>query len=252
MKILSHVHTTYSLDGQITCEELAQTAKRQRFDAVFVTDHFEDMDSHKYELLVEECSRIKDCLLIPGYERDWEGFHILALNQKRLQTQQYLTSWTQAVRNDGGLVVLAHPARYNFNVPERILSQCDGVETWNSKRYYDGAVGPNPRAMRLVREGHLLVCGQDAHISRSIQRVGIVFKKNFETANEIINYLKAGEYKFTNGFIKYKQKPGISRLPLWIFHLFRTPFIEAAIITKWKCKKLFSKINNRVKNNKSL
>jgi hypothetical protein len=218
--------------------ELSRIAKKLQFDAVFITDHYENLNKDSYSSLVEECSRAKDCFLIPGYERDWEGFHILALNQKQLHTEQDYISWTQAVKKNGGLIILAHPARYNFRVPEKILNHCDGIEVWNSKRYYDGVIGPNPRVMKLVSNRHLLICGQDAHSSNSLQRVGVTIKKKFETASEIIDYLRTGNFKLTNGLINYKPEFKMSRPLLWWFHFFRTPFIKMAVITKAKFRNL--------------
>ncbi len=234
MKILLHVHT--SSDGKINCRELAHAAEKLGFGAVFITEHMESLDHQKYASLILECSEIKNCLLIPGYERDWEGFHILAINQYELQTQKDLANWAQAVRNNGGLVILAHPSRYAFKVPERILAHCDGVEIWNSKRYYDGIVGPDPCALKLVKGECLAFCGQDAHVIGDIRKIGITIDDGVKGVPEIIDRLRSGRYRLQNAYLSYTPTLKVSWPLLWVFHYFRRPLIKLAVRTKGKLR----------------
>ena len=79
MKVLAHAHTTYSADGELTVAELADLATLRGFQAVLVSDHFEHLTVESFAHLVADCKAITSCLMVPGYERSWRGYHVLAL-----------------------------------------------------------------------------------------------------------------------------------------------------------------------------
>ncbi|PYV15162.1 MAG: hypothetical protein DMG07_10490, partial [Acidobacteria bacterium] len=144
MKILVHAHTTFSGDGELSPRELAALARRSGFRAVLVTDHFESLNPDSFRALCESCRSIGDCLMVPGYERSWKGYHVLALGANEWYDDAEIGDWALKVRRHGGIVVLAHPTRYRHQVPAPILEACDAVEVWNSKPAYDGSIGPHP------------------------------------------------------------------------------------------------------------
>ena len=74
MRVLLHAHTTYSHDGRLSPQELAALARSKGFDAVLVSDHYEDLDEDSYGRLDRECEAVDTCMLVPGYEKDWSDF----------------------------------------------------------------------------------------------------------------------------------------------------------------------------------
>ncbi len=230
MKVLAHTHTIFSNDGELTPQELAELAHRHGFDAVLVSDHFEDLTEKSFSELVNQCNSISECLMIPGYERSWNGYHILALGVYDWFSDSDLDIWADAVRNYGGMTVLAHPSKYRFCITDEVLAVCDGVETWNSKMSYDGSWGPDPCAVRLLRPNQLSLCGQDLHSIRHLSSVVIYVGEQCKTAKQILERLKHGEYYMTNGFLRYGRELSVfSYFLLSVFHFFRRYARDLAI-----------------------
>jgi hypothetical protein len=230
MKVLSHAHTTYSLDGELTPQGLADVARARGFDAVLVTDHFEHLNEHSFRRLVEDCAGVTGCLLIPGYERDWDGFHVLALGVSEWFDQPRLEEWAASVKRAGGMLVAAHPGRYHHEVPAPILAACDGVEVWNSKRGYDGPLGPHPRAYRLLGEKRLALCGQDLHGVRHATSVALVLTGANPSRSIILQSLREGRFAMRNGVWAFDGELSVAaRVLLHLFHASRTRVLHTAI-----------------------
>ena len=229
MKVLAHAHTTYSRDGELTAQQLARLAASRGFAAVLLSDHFEDLNAESFGRLVAECRSIRECLMIPGYERDWRGYHVLALAVDRWFDNPALDQWAGNVHRAGGLTVMAHPGRYRHEIPADILSICEAIEVWNSKRGYDGAVGPNPRAYTLLHDGQRPLCGQDLHGMRHASRVALDLRTSSVNQAAILRAIRAGDYRMTNG--RYAFGAALSpavRIALSSFHALRTPLLNAA------------------------
>src|SRR5262245_22928756 len=105
MKIMIHAHTTFSADGELSPIELAKLARSRGFDAVMVTDHFESLKPGTFQQLVDACRRIEDCLMVPGYERSFRGYHILALGIDKWFDDLQISRWAAQVYDAGGVVV---------------------------------------------------------------------------------------------------------------------------------------------------
>ena len=205
MKVLVHAHTTYSHDGRLSPGELAELAKRKGFDAVLLSDHYEDLDERSYLALIDECRRIDACKLIPGYERDWGGFHICAFGLNRWVDAEEIHTWGARARGVGAILCLAHPARYRYEAPAEVLAVCDAVEVWNSKRPYDGVIGPHPDAYRLVGQKLALV-GQDLHRRRDATSLGIEIPGIGDT-DQILGAIRTGMYRSTSRMFSSLEPP---------------------------------------------
>lgn len=230
MRVLSHAHTTYSLDGELSPTALAELAEARGFDAVLLSDHFEHMNAMAFGRLVEECGKIGACLLVPGYERDWDGYHVLALGVSQWFEHPALEEWAAAVRGAGGYLVAAHPGRYGHRIPERILAACDAVEVWNSKRGYDGPVGPHPRAYRLLGGGRRGVCGQDLHGVRHATSVALHLTGAKVSPSIILQSLREGRFVMRNGVWAFDGDLSLpTRALLRLFHAGRSRALNTAI-----------------------
>jgi hypothetical protein len=229
MKVMIHAHTTFSGDGELTPQELADLARSRGFDAVLVSDHFESLKPEKFAALVAACRQVRNCLMVSGYERSFRGFHILALGVDRWFDDASVQQWADNVRGAGGLVVAAHPSRYGHSIPPDILNACDAVEVWNSKFGYDGEFAPNPRAYRLLGNSRRPLCSQDLHGVRHASRVGVEIERACASGEAILECLRRGEYRMTNGVLRFGLKLPIASSLLSAFHRIRRKSVETAI-----------------------
>ena len=230
MRILVHAHTTFSGDGELSPRELAALARRSGFRAVLVTDHFESLNPDSFRALCESCRSIGDCLMVPGYERSWKGYHVLALGANEWYDDAEIGDWALKVRRHGGIVVLAHPTRYRHQVPAPILEACDAVEVWNSKTAYDGSIGPHPSGYLLLNAARFPVCSQDLHGVRHLTRVGVELERDCSNSAQVLQCLRSGRYRMTNGLFRFgRVLPPYAGGMLGLVHLIRRRLVEAAI-----------------------
>jgi hypothetical protein len=238
MKVMVHTHTTFSGDGELHPQMLADLARSRGFDAVLVSDHFESLRPQTFDQLVRVCQSITNCLMVPGYERSFSGYHVLALGVEEWINNSNIKPWANQVRRAGGITAIAHPCRYHHNIPADILESCDAVEVWNSKFGYDGTLGPNPRAYRLLGNGRYPLCSQDLHGVRHASPVGIQIDKVCTTKSDILNCLGRGEYRMTNGLLSFgPELNAASALLLGAFHSSRRRAVQIAIAARRRLRR---------------
>lgn len=233
MKAMLHVHTCFSSDGELVPATIGRLARERGFDAVLLADHFESLDADSFAALADECRYVEDCLLVPGYERSFRGYHVLALGVERWIEDPDPRVWADRVREAHGLVAIAHPGRYRHQIPQPLLDAADAVEVWNSKPPYDGATAPDPRSYRLLGARRLPLCGQDLHGVRHLSSVGVEIPGPRTGAREIVAALLRGDYRMTNGRASFGRElsPG-ARRALFAFHGVRRRVIDLAIQTR--------------------
>jgi hypothetical protein len=231
MKTMLHVHTCFSSDGELTPRTVGRLARERGFDAVLLADHYESLDAESFAALVEECRFVTECLLVPGYERSWNGYHVLALAVDRLFDDPDPRVWADRVRAAGGLVAMAHPGRYQHRIPDAVLDLCDAVEVWNSKPPYDGSVGPDPRGYALLGNTRLPLCGQDLHGVRHLSPVAVEITNGVVTREAIVESVRAGRYRMTNGRMSYAGRTlsPVAARSLLAFHRARRVAVDLAI-----------------------
>ena len=216
VKLLVHAHTTYSHDGRLSPQDLADLARNKGFDGVLISDHYEDLDEESFRRLVRDCEAIDTCVLVPGYEKDWSGFHLCAFGVNHWIVDEEIASWSTKVREAGGIVCLAHPGRYKHRVPAGILAVCDAVEIWNSKRPYDGFLGPHPDAYALLGN-RLALVGQDLHRTRDATTLGIITLGG-SSSSDIITAIRQRRYRSTSRVFTFRAPPVAVRGILRLLH----------------------------------
>jgi len=230
VKAMLHVHTCFSSDGELTPASIGRLARGRGFSTVFLADHFESLDRESFAALLGECRWVKECRLVPGYERSFGGYHVLALGVDRWIDDPEPRVWADRVRAAGGLVAIAHPGRYRHQIPEPLLAACDAVEVWNSKPPYDGSMGPDPRGYRLLGTTRIPICGQDLHGTRHLSAVGMEVADACGTPAEIVAAIRRGEYQMTNGRVRYaRELSPSSRRTLTVVHRARRRLVDLAI-----------------------
>jgi hypothetical protein len=236
MKAMLHVHTCFSSDGELTPRTIGRLARERGFDAVLLADHYESLNEESFAALREECRWVTSCAMVPGYERSWNGYHVLALATDRLFADADPRAWAERVRGAGGLVVMAHPGRYQHRIPESILELCDAVEVWNSKPPYDGSVGPDPRAYGLLGERRVPLCGQDLHGVRhlsgvAIEIAGTPVPSADACGRAVVDAIRRGDYRMSNGKVRYqgRELSASAARALGTFHRARRVLVDVAI-----------------------
>lgn len=125
----AHVHTTYS-DGGRTPDQLAAMYAAAGYDFLARTDHWVASDVAR-----EDDGR--PLIWLDGVELDGTDdqdsfYHVLALGRfKRLRREMGLTAAMDAIRDQGGLLVLAHPHWTGNTLAEAERHRFDGVEAYN-------------------------------------------------------------------------------------------------------------------------
>ena len=132
-KVNLHMHTTLS-DGTRTPDEACRIYRDAGFDAIAITDHWKVWPGSTFEGMT----------VLSGVEYNTPGcdcseglFHIvglgLASEPENLARQCTAQGIVDAIRAQGGLVVLAHPA-WSLNAPDTILSLegIDATEIYNT------------------------------------------------------------------------------------------------------------------------
>jgi len=140
LKVGLHTHTKLS-DGRMPPEEAIALYAAAGYDALAITDHW------KYAPAGEACGM----KLISGIEYDIangfeQTFHVVALGMeydpeipreyakdRSISIYQRVKTVVAAIRDAGGIAVLAHPA-WSLNTPEQIMAagDFDALEIYNS------------------------------------------------------------------------------------------------------------------------
>lgn len=199
MRALLHVHSNYSYDGEPSLEELAAWGATRGLRAILLSEHTNDFDKDKARRFVAHCDALagEPCRVVPGLEFPVRGgFHLLGLSIRAFEPIVDPVAAVRFIREQGGLAVLAHPARYKGDWPDdAMLAELDGIEVWNAR--YDGRFVPSERVLAaseavIARQPHLArYCGQDLHVTQSHRM--LVVEAHAADVNDLIDTLRRGE-----------------------------------------------------------
>lgn len=172
LRVASHVHTSWSYDGEWALEDVARTFGRLGYDAVLTAEHCRTFDQRRWEEYKTACSVVSgtDMLLVPGieYEDGDNCVHTVVWGSSVpfLGSARPTLEILQAASEHAAATLMAHPNRRD--ALSRFLTDwaplLTGVEIWNRK--YDG-VAPNCDAQALADEYDLVpFVGLDFHNAR--------------------------------------------------------------------------------------
>lgn len=184
MRIDLHVHTAYSADSKIGIKQLLKwSSKQTKLDGIAITDH----DSIEgYRQLKKSGINNDDFLIIPGIEISYPQGHILILDiteepSKLIMTTEEVIDFA---REQGGLIIIAHPYRFNGlrDIAENFPG--DAIEILNPT-----ASNEENRSAKLLAQSRNLpgIAGSDAHRIEDIGRVS----NNIQASNEVGDITKA-------------------------------------------------------------
>lgn len=155
-----HLHTAASPDGRSSLEGIAKAAKAAGLDAIAVTDH--DLCTPVPEVL-------EGVVLIPGCEVSTAAGHITGLFLERPLPLEALgrlpapEAAVEAIREAGGLAVLAHPYQRPGAAPEQFTFPLDAIEAVNARACFKVPEANEKAAALAQKRGLPAVGGSDAH-----------------------------------------------------------------------------------------
>lgn len=165
-----HMHTRFS-DGVVSPCDLVLLGRRRGLDVIAVTEHNSVFPSQ----LARSCARlVADApVVISGEEVTTLRFHLLALGIERdVDARAAPIDIVNAVHEQGGVVIAAHPTRRYHEPLEPLCDALDGVEVVHPLAFRgEGGIGAWSD-MVLFAKGP---CGQDkAMIGNSDYHAGSV------------------------------------------------------------------------------
>lgn len=155
-----HLHTAASPDGRSSLAGIAKAAKAAGLDAIAVTDH---------DLCTLVPAALEGVLLIPGCEVSTAAGHITGLFLERPLPLEALgrlpapEAAVEAIREAGGLAVLAHPYQRPGAAPEQFTFPLDAVEAVNARACFKVPEANEKAAALAQKRGLPAVGGSDAH-----------------------------------------------------------------------------------------
>lgn len=161
-KMVFHLHTNYSDDGNYSPAELLEEADRRQITCLAVTDHDTMEGARRVAEIAPDHIRV-----IPGQEISTADGHVIGLFLDE-EIPPGLSAWktAQRIRRQGGLVIVPHPFNTMFDCSLRrvvydLLGLIDAVEVFNAQNL---SPLPNRKALAFARANGLpAIVGGDVH-----------------------------------------------------------------------------------------
>lgn len=150
-----HIHSVYSHDSMLKPESIIKYSKKKGLAGIAITDHNTILGAKKAELLSSD-----DFLIIIGAEIKTDVGEIIGLflNDEIISNDFYEVR--DAIKAQGGLIVLPHPFKNEAINLELLKTDVDLVESLN------GRIEPelNHKACIFAKKNELpMIAGSDAH-----------------------------------------------------------------------------------------
>lgn len=173
IRAASHVHSVWSYDGKWKLDELVPEFSRRGYQVVLMTEHDRGFTQSKWTEYRAACHELSSekILVIPGIEySDPDNIvHVLTWGDVPFLGENLPTKlMLRALREAGGVAVLAHPSRRKAweRFDPTWSEYLRGIEVWNRKT--DGW-RPSPDASALITaSGCAPFVGIDFHDRRQL------------------------------------------------------------------------------------
>lgn len=192
-----HVHSNWSYDGSWPLEALSQKFRHNGYRVLMMTEHDRGFTPERFNDYRRACANAscEEILLLPGieYSDPDNRIHVLTWGLSSFLGEGLATAdLLKAVKDAGGVAVLAHPSRRNAwqsfasDWSESLL----GIEMWNRK--YDGWA-PSETAPELIsRADAVPFVGLDFHTQKQSFPLGMALSVGSQIAEEtVIDCLRA-------------------------------------------------------------
>jgi len=162
LKTAFHIHTDYSFDSDNSVEHLIESARQHQFQCLIITDH--DTIEGAKSLAAKAGSDLK---IVVGQEITTNKGHLVGLFlQEAIEPDMTPRETAEAIKQQGGLVVLPHPFNTFMGCGLRravfdVIDLIDIVEVFNAQNLLSI---PNERARLFARRFSLPgLVGVDSH-----------------------------------------------------------------------------------------
>lgn len=219
VKGLFHIHSNFS-DGELSLKELKKEAQKLGMNFILLADHFYQIGGReKFEELLKECQLISSdkFLIIPGFEIEFkEGYHLLVYNVKNFfGNRPSLKEVVESPADKDCLLILAHSSQFFKRPPQEILDKVDGLEVWNAR--YDSRFAPNLKSLKWIDKNLVAFIGSDAHGYFGLKKLWAELEIEKFEEREIINCLKRGQFKVSNGLFSIDLKEPLNFFQYFFF-----------------------------------
>jgi len=174
-------------------EAMAQTAVARGIDAVVITEHDALWSQTEVNALQAQFPKV---LVLRGIEVSVAEGHALMYGAPddlipQLWFKMPLTELTEVAHDVGALVYLAHPTRYNDDIPDSVLeADIDGVEAYslNVREYMADAIEGLHSRLGVPR-----IAGTDAHLTDSLGYYSTEVHTPIASERDLVDALRSGE-----------------------------------------------------------
>jgi predicted metal-dependent phosphoesterase TrpH len=205
-----HIHSKYSYDSVLSPEWILKTAKKKGLDGVAVTDHH----TIKGGVATAKINKSDDFMIIIGSEIKTEYGDIIGLFlNAEIKTRDFMAV-VDEIRDQAGLVVLAHPYRKGKVFPTRLLDKIDLIEAFNARSPKE----LNRKALELAKRFEKpITSGSDAHLFFEIGRARTILAPDVEIKDLLLKGETEIEGKESNYYFVHAQSLMIERYKKVVF-----------------------------------
>lgn len=163
-----HIHSKYSFDSLLSPKNILKSAKKHRLDVIAITDH----NTIRGGLETLKINLNPNLTVIVGSEIHTEIGDIIGLYLNEEIKSKLSFDVIDEIKSQGGMVILPHPFR-GHNLNEKLVTQCDGIEIFNSR----SSEIENQLSLELARQFNKpFTAGSDAHLPCEIGLVKFTLK----------------------------------------------------------------------------
>jgi len=163
MKFDLHIHSKYSYDSFLSPERIIKIAKKRGLDGIAVTDH----NTIKGGVETMKINKGDNFIVIIGSEIKTEYGDVIGIFLNEEIKSQIFMQVVEDIRDQDGLVILAHPFRKGITFPTDLLKYVDLIEGFNAR----SPKGLNAMALELARKfNKSMTAGSDAHLGFEVGR----------------------------------------------------------------------------------
>jgi hypothetical protein len=201
----THIHSTAS-DGGWTFAELAAAYSGAGYDFLFRTDHWVASQAALDESGTDGSLLWMDGVELDGFDEHSSYYHVVCLGTlEGIEREIGFAAALQAARDQGGLLILAHPQWTGNTCDEAARWGFDGVEIYNHVCWWLNGKGDGRTHWNLMLGGEPRTLGfasDDAHTSASHPGWNggwIVVQAPALSAPAILASLRAGQFYSSTG-----------------------------------------------------
>ena len=199
----THIHTTAS-DGGLEIPEISERYSKAGFDFLFITDHM--TPSHVNGKGEQNDLRIFNGVEIDGKDSRGANYHVVCLGEfTGISSDTDFETAMNLCRDQGGLIILAHPAWTGNTLDDVLAHTFHGVEIYNNVCHWLNGKGSALTHWDWMLERNPVIFGvssDDAHLTKehtSWNGGWIMVNAPACDATSITRAIRAGNFYGTQG-----------------------------------------------------